>query len=487
MKATPKPIAGIAFIMVFVVAYVLIYNKEQIGTRIAGLFPSTTSISAVFAEQPKDREFRPGSDVKMAGIKVGTVTNIAAPDNYGHSVVTMQIDRDVRDKLHSDPTATMRATLLLGGRYYVDLVPGGQGDFTEQTIPLTRTALPVEVNDLMQAVGTPAAETGIRSSTTQLDGTLRAGGAQALQHLADNAPATLIPADDVLDGLRGAQPGGSDWTDTIAGLQHTAAALTTRTGQTATLISTVNRATAALAAGSPALGDSVATMPETLRTTRAGLVDLQPTLDQLTETGHDFRDSARKLGPFFTKLDPAMARARRLLADARPVLEDAQPLIERLAPATDRATGVFDDLRGEVLDRVNGPILHQVLSPYKGKGAYTGDGADGNKFYEELGFLGVRGAQDFGWHDKVGVVARVGPAFGSQSGGALLPSNEQRLERLGLQRPVGPQADTPGGTKPLSAPTVPFVPHAGSKATPILPQSLDAPRAPDAGLLGGTR
>lgn len=483
MKNLTRPPGGVVMIVLFAFALFIIYNKEELGTRVTGLFTAKDSISAELAEQPKLREFRAGSDVKMAGVKVGTVTDIS-PAGDSHSLVTMQVERSLRDKLGTDPTATVRATLVLGGRYYVDLEPGGApGRFSDTTIPVQRTGLPVEVDDVLGAVGTPAARAGIQASIGQFDGILRSGGTQALQNLVTTAPATLRPADDVLDGLRGTRP-GTDWTDTIVGLHNTADALTRGTDQTATLISTVNKATAALAAGSPALADSVSTMTETLRTTRAGLIDLQPTLDQLTDTAHDFRASARDLGPLFDKLDPAMAHARDLLDDARPLLEDAQPLVERLAPATSKATGVFDDLRGPVLDRINGPIIHQVLSPYKGEGAYAGDGADQNKLYEELGFFGVRGAQDFGWHDKVGVVARVGPAAGSASFGALVPSNEQRLEKLGLQQPVGPQVDTPGGTKPLSAPTVPLAPDAGPRSAPILRNPLGAPLA---GATGGIR
>lgn len=483
MKTRSKSLGGIVVILLYVVVLGVIYNKEEISTRIKGVF--SESISADFSDQPKSREFRPGSDVKMAGVQVGTVTDISSIGGRNFRVA-MRINNGIREKLGSDPSATVRATLVLGGRYYVDLVPGGgPGRFDGAVIPLTRTSLPNEVYDVVNAAGTPAALAGAQSSIKQFDATLGAGGTAALQNLADHAPATLQPADAVLEGLQGVRP-GTDWTELVVGLQHTAAALTSHAGQTATLISTVNRSTAALAASSPALARSVATGPETLRVTRAGLIDLQPALDQLTATAHDFRDSARDLGPFFEELDPAIAHTRRVLADARPLLDDTQPLVERLGPVTDRAKDVFDDLHGPVLDKINGPIIHQLLSPFKGTGAYTGDGANGNKLYEELGFLGVRGAQDFGWHDKVGVVARVGPTAGSASLGALVPSNEQRLEQLGLQRPVGPQVDTPGGTKPLSAPGVPLVPNStGRGTTPVQPPPVvDAPHL---GVLGGNR
>lgn len=437
MANMPKPVAGLMVIGLVVLVTVMIYNKERLGTDLRRVLTSTDTVEAEFAVQPKLREFRAGSDVKMAGVKVGTVRDISSMDN-GRSRVTMQLDDGMREKLGSKPTATIRATLLLGGRYYVDLVPGGTGSFTADTIPVERTSLPVEVGDVLHAVGSPAAQRGIRASIRQLDATLDAGGQQALQEFVDDAPAALVPAAKVLNGLRGTRP-GTDWAVAVAGLRNTAAALSSRDGQVESLMAAVDGGTRALAAESKPLAAAVATMPETLRATRAGLRDLQPTLDQAVMTADDFRASARELGPLTAELAPVLVQSRKFMADLKPLLADAQPLLEQLAPAANRATDVFDDLNGPVLDRVNGPIRTAVMSPFKGSGPYAGNGSSGNRLYEELGFLGVRGAQDFGWHDSVGVVARVGPTSGLASYGALLPGNEQLLEGLGMQLPLGPQ------------------------------------------------
>ncbi|MFC7500430.1 MlaD family protein [Nocardioides sp. GCM10030258] len=438
LASMPKPVAGAMVIFLVVMTTAMIYNKERIGTDLRRILTSTDTVYAEFSIQPKVREFRAGSDVKLAGIKVGTVRGIEAIED-GRSRVTMQLDGGTRDKLGSEPTATVRATLVLGGRYYIDLAPGGGGSFDADTIPVERTSLPVEVGDVLHAVGSKRAQLGIQSSIRQLDAALDDKGEQALRGLVKSAPATLEPGAQVLEGLRGTSP-KSDLTNTVRGLRNTATAMTKRDGQVESLIAAVDDGTRALADASEPLAEAVATMPETLRTTRTGLRDLQPTLDQTITTAEDLGPSAEALKPLTENLDPVLIQSRRFMAVLKPLLIDTQPLLERLAPAASKGTKLFDNLNGPVLERVNGPITKAVNSPFKGTGRYAGNGNSGNLLYEELSYLGVWGSQDFGWHDKNGAVARVGPTVGLGSFGALVPSTEQLLEQLGLQLPLGPQA-----------------------------------------------
>jgi phospholipid/cholesterol/gamma-HCH transport system substrate-binding protein len=441
-QAVPKPVAGLVVIAVVLVTTAMIYNKERIGTEAHRVFTSTDTVYADFATQPKVREFRAGSDVKLAGVKVGTVRDISSKED-GRSRVTMQLDGGTVEKLGEEPTATVRATLVLGGRYYVDLAPGGaSGTFAGDTIPVQRTSLPVEVGDVLHAVGSPEAVRGIRASTRQLGATFGSPGSRdTLRGLVRRAPGTLTPAADVLAGTLGTQP-ETDLTHVVTGLRSTAKSLTAKKGQLDDLITSVDAGTRALAGGSKPLADAIATMPQTLITAREGLLDLQPTLDQTARTAGEFRASARALDPLTAKLDPTLVSTRRFMNDLKPLLVDAQPLLQQLAPSAAKGTTVFANLNGPVLGRINGPIIKTINSPFTGTGRYAGNGGSGNRLYEELSYLGVYGAQDFGWHDKTGAVARVGPTVGLASAGALLPGSEQLLEMLGLQQPAGPQANT---------------------------------------------
>lgn len=66
-----------------------------------------------------------GSDVKLAGVKVGTITNIALnPDTY-FADVTIELDAKVL--LPTDSAILISSEGLLGGNF-VELVPGGMPD-----------------------------------------------------------------------------------------------------------------------------------------------------------------------------------------------------------------------------------------------------------------------------------------------------------------------------------------------------------------------
>src|ERR671928_841262 len=63
-----------------------------------------------------------GADVRIAGVKVGSVTGTRIdPQTFG-AEVTMRVDRSLR--LPSDTSAEITSEGLLGGKY-VSLVPGG--------------------------------------------------------------------------------------------------------------------------------------------------------------------------------------------------------------------------------------------------------------------------------------------------------------------------------------------------------------------------
>lgn len=459
---------GIVAIAILLLAAVAVFYKEEIGTRFIGLVTPVEKIKAEFPRAYKLREYRAGSAVKMAGVVVGTITDIAQTDR-GSSMVTMQLDHGTREKLGAAPRAVIRATLIVGGRYYVDLIPGGAGAFVGDLIPPERTQLPTELEGVLEASGgTELAKKGIRSSIHQFDGFLQQGGIDALHDVVTHAPDTLRPSGDVLAAMRGTRP-DQDLTEMVTNLRSTAAGLDSRDGQIESIIGAVEGSTRALAAGSKPLAASIADMPGTLRATKAGLDDLNPTLDQLVVTAGNFRPAARALDPMLEELDPALANARPLLGDLRSLLRDARPLVEHLVPVTRGATEVSDNVGGSVLDRVNGPIADAVLSPWKGQGPYAGGGASGNPLYVEAGHLASRSAQVFGWHDKNGGFTRLSAGVGLNTlgGSAGQLSLEQYLEHLGMQQPAGPQAFA-GRTGPL--PSGP-----GTQTGPVRPALPQAP------------
>jgi phospholipid/cholesterol/gamma-HCH transport system substrate-binding protein len=82
----------------------------------------------------------PGSDVRMSGIKVGTITNIAIDPKTYVAVVHLSVDRAI--ELPTDSSAEIASEGLLGGKYLSlqpgaddkKIAPGGEIRFTQGPI-----------------------------------------------------------------------------------------------------------------------------------------------------------------------------------------------------------------------------------------------------------------------------------------------------------------------------------------------------------------
>lgn len=85
----------------------------------------------------------PGADVRMAGVKVGSVTAMRIDPKTYQAVLTFTVDPSI--KLPKDSSATIASGGLLGGGF-VSLSPGGSAtDLSNgQTITITQSAVNLE-------------------------------------------------------------------------------------------------------------------------------------------------------------------------------------------------------------------------------------------------------------------------------------------------------------------------------------------------------
>lgn len=407
---------GVAFIVAATLAGVGLFKKDYIATT----FSPGETIQINFAGDYRLREYV--TTVKVAGIRVGTVSDVERQDD-GSAMVSVKVDNGVEDKLGSAPSATIRPTTLLGGSYYIDLVPGGdRGRRLDGVIPRDRTTTPVELD---QVAGTlqPDAVAGIRSATDRLQRTLAGGGRTALDALADDAPAALAPAADVAGALRGTDP-GPDLAGLVGGLETTARTLTENQGQLDAILADLATTSRTLGNRSQDLAAALSAMPETLRSTDAGLDRLRTTLGKLRDTAGPLRPVVRELDTLAGHANPVLADALLVVRDLKGVLADARPLVQQLVPVTRQGSAVLDDLRGPVLDRVNGPVKNMVLSPFKGEGPYAGTGT-GRPFYEELAFMVANIDRASKMTDGNGSSVGFQPGFGAGTLAGLPISLEQ--------------------------------------------------------------
>lgn len=368
---------GAAFMVLFLLAGALLFEKDRIGTM---LTPGE-NIGVMVEDKIGLREYI--SEVKVAGVPVGKVSSIERiTDDLTR--LTVKVDSDIPAKLGTAPSAEVRPTTLLGGNYYVDLRPGGLPGVFEGTIPVERTSDAVELDDVVGALQ-PNARRGIQTAVRDLDGTLGNGGSAAIRDLTRDAPRALDPAGEVLAGLRGTRP-RTDLPELVRGAESVGRVLSEVRGQLGSSVAGLKETSDVLARRSGDLATALRAMPATLESTDAGLKRLDATLRKLRDTARPVRPVVGELDGLLEELDPVLVEARPVVNDLRTVLSDAKPLVRDLVPASRRLTGTFEDLRGPVLNRVNGPILDTVHSKFQGSGPYAATRGI-RPLYQELGYM----------------------------------------------------------------------------------------------------
>lgn len=137
----------IGTIVVAVAALFLFYGYTSSGMRSSAGYKVTAAFSGVDG-------LANGSDVRLSGIKIGTVVSQSLnPETY-QAVVTLDLARDV--KIPDDTSAKIASDGLLGGSY-VSLTPGGSPDYLADGGEIMFTQGSV---DLMGLIGQAVFSTG---------------------------------------------------------------------------------------------------------------------------------------------------------------------------------------------------------------------------------------------------------------------------------------------------------------------------------------
>ena len=417
---------GLTVLAGLLVVALYAFNQQRVLTTLS----SGEDLKADFV---RDYQVVPYSTiVKVAGVQVGMVTGTTQSAG-DHTLVDMKLTGGTLDKLGNAPRAIIRPTTILGGKYYVELVRDGAAGALQDgsTIPLTRTAVPVELDSILSTITPKQASQGIQRTIGSLAATLDKHGRSTVQSFVSQAPQTLRPLASTLAALEG-DHSGTDLTKLVSGLQSTAYALTRQQGQVGAILDHLDQTSSALANVRVPLASMFAQGPSTLASTQAGLAALAPTLDKLQATSTSFIPAAQQLGRMLTALDPVIKEARPVIADARSVAADARPLVQNAVPTVAQAHTILNDVQGPVLDRVRGPLMSAVMSPWHGTGYYAGGGND-HPLYKETGYLLANIADVFKFHDHNQAMGRLMAGVSLKTlGGIVQMSLPQYLASLGI-------------------------------------------------------
>jgi phospholipid/cholesterol/gamma-HCH transport system substrate-binding protein len=134
-----EALVGLVVVLVAIGFVSFAYNRTQAGSSADGYmlkarFSNVTGVS-------------PGTDVRVAGIKVGTVTKQSLDPTSFQAMIEIGIDKALQ--LPIDSSAAVTTEGLLGGTY-VSLTPGGDSVMLKPGEEITETS---GAADLMSLVG----------------------------------------------------------------------------------------------------------------------------------------------------------------------------------------------------------------------------------------------------------------------------------------------------------------------------------------------
>jgi ABC-type transporter Mla subunit MlaD len=266
----------------------------------------------------------PKSPVRIAGVPVGQVSSIERDGNTG--VVTMEISK-AGLPIHRDATAKIRARILLEGNWFVDLQPGTPSSPTVRsgyTIPVTQTADPVQLDQILDALNTdtranlqtflieygsaltrkptPAQDAEQNPSVRGLN------AAQALNKTYRESPQALEGGAIVNQALGGVEQ--HDLSHLIAGAEALTAKLNVDEQQLGEWVGNFNTFAASLANQSASLAAAVAELPGTLQNANRAFAN--------------FNAAAPTIRRFSTELVPGVEQTPATIRAALPWIEQVQ-------------------------------------------------------------------------------------------------------------------------------------------------------------------
>ncbi len=266
-----------------------------------------------------------GAPVRIAGVDVGKVEKVERGPGSLNTVTF--VVRDAGRPVHQDAELKLRPRLFLEGNLFVDLRPGtpGAGELRSGgTIPVTQTAVPVRLDDVLSILRADTRDQ-LRSTLDEYATALDGETARTLNR--------SLPA----------------WRPALARTAIVAdAAHGRRAGDLAAWVRDQGRAADAVARHERDLRDLVGGYAATLAVLGDRRIELAATIRGLART-------ARAAVPAARDLRRALPAVRRFARDLRPAL--------RRAPSTLRATLPFLDEADRLLRPERLPGLARDLRP----------------------------------------------------------------------------------------------------------------------------
>lgn len=337
-----------------VVAVLAIISGLVVASLVAGGSGDRLMLRATFADASPLLE---GNDVRMAGVKVGTIASMRIVD--GGAEVTVELERTALP-VHQDARLTVRPVSLLGERY-VELDRGSADApvlADGARLGLEQTGSSVDLDQVLNSLDDPTAE-GLASLVGTLGDGLEGNGPEVKRALAALAPA-LQDTKGVTETLK---EQNATLNQLVTSLSQVAAGIADDNGrQLDELVAASATVLGRTEANEAAFRSLVRQLPSTVRTAVRTLRELEgtadaatPTLEALRPVTGDLKEISKELLDVANAADPALAAANPVLEKAEALVRNARPVAELLRQ---QSPAILADVRS--LD----PITRELVGDF---------------------------------------------------------------------------------------------------------------------------
>jgi phospholipid/cholesterol/gamma-HCH transport system substrate-binding protein len=349
-----KKIAAIAFVALGAII-ILIYYYGAAGGRL----PFAGHLYTVNAELQDSQGVLKHADVRAAGVKVGSVSDISNTSTQTGTMATVQMQLDTGyGPIYRNATVLVRQKTLVGENY-IEITRGTPSAGTVPdggALPLSQDLQSVPLDKVLNAL-TPPVRKQLQIDLQSLGAGVNHEGKNLNEFLGALQP-TVYNGGQVF-GVLSAQK--QELANIVQQTGTVMGALANRTQDLRTLIASGEVTAQAVAGRDRSLSQAFVDLPATLAQARTSIGVLNGFSAFATPTIANLRVAVTKLGPVMSELKPTAAAARTLFDILPAFLHRANPLLTNLkafAKVAKPAIPAIDSLTSQADPALN------FLKPY---------------------------------------------------------------------------------------------------------------------------
>jgi phospholipid/cholesterol/gamma-HCH transport system substrate-binding protein len=356
----PKMLA-VALIAIGAVVIFAYYYQTAGGT-----LPLSSKAYTVTAEIADSQGLLKHADVRAAGVKIGTVSNISNTSTADgtETLVQMQLTKQFAP-VYKNATVLIRQKTLVGENY-IEITRGTPNDGTVPNygmLPVSADLESVPLDKILNAL-TPKVRRETQVDLQALGNGLRGEGTNLNNFLGALQP-TVYNGGQVFAALNGQR---QEVADVVQQTGTVMQALANRTQELQTLIRSGETTAEAVAARDQALATSFQDLPATLQQARTSVRTLASFSGLATPVVSNLRVAVTKLDPVMVALKPTAAAAQTLFKRLPAFLKVANPLLTNLksfAKVSEPAIPAIDSFMQQA-----DPIATYLKPYYRDLGAF---------------------------------------------------------------------------------------------------------------------